>query len=439
MFGTVSISDVFSSLGSFVNSLDSITTGISKWSATSDDEREQLDRERVKREHLTNKSITDLRNGITGLLGVFSPLTNAVQSATNSLTNMARTQFQQSVLAETQDLQAVGQIQAATKQKLTFNESMVLFADTKQELARAAAILPFKTEDYVQTFKMSIDSIAQGITESKKDIEKTELVKEVREKGVEVSKMLTLQAKTTNTSPMMAAKVFGQFMGGRLNLQADIFEANDVFKQTVIREAVKLGAKKRGHTVDLSGLSVDKRYQAFINGLRASISDEMLKALEDSFDGAIEGLKAIVGDNTTGILGFNRRFKTVGIDPLSGKEINTFFGAVSAVTRPILMAITNVLASLLKVFDPLETGAQHILETLSKWSYDVGVFGRVFGTQLDYALEEGKSKIQAVQYAISVAIRNAFGIEIKPIDVSPELLIDMLQNWVLNVAKHLAT
>ncbi len=438
MLGSVSISDVFSSLGSFVNSLDQITTGISKWGATAADQ-EVLDRERIQREHLTSKTITDLRNGLTGLIGLFSPLTSAIQSAQSALISLAKSQLSQSILAETQDLQAIGSIQAASKQRLNFEESLQLFTDTKQDLAQAAAVLPFKTEDYVQTFKMSVDSISQGVIESKKGIEKPELIKEVREKGVEVSKLLTLQAKTTNTSSTMAAKVFGQFLGGRLNLQTDLFEANAVFQQTVIDEAVKLGGKKRGNTVDLSGMSIDQRYQAFVNGLRASISNEMLRALENSLDGAIEGLKAIVGDNTTGVLGFNRRFKTVGIDPLSSKEINTFFGAISAVTRPILGAITNVLSSLLKVFDPLEKGAEYLLKTLSKWSYNVGVFGSVLKSQLDFALAEGLSKVQALQRAISLALSNAFGINIKPIDISPELLIEMFQDWVVTVAKQLAT
>lgn len=385
-----------------------------------------------------NDGFYRLRQGVSDVLSVFQPFTNAIKSAGEMLVSLAKTQFNESLQAETEDIQAIGQIQSATKDKLSFQESFALFKQTKQELASAAAILPFSTRDYVLTFKQSIDSIAQGISGSRTDITKEELTQEIRTKGVEVSKLLTLQAKTTNTSSVMAAKVFGQFLGGQLNLQSDFFQANSVFKNKVVDESVKLGAKKRGESVDLKGLSESDRYLAFTNALKASISPEMLSELENSLSGALEGLKSLAQDNTTGILGFNRVIKTGRRDAQTGKEIDTFYGAISSLVRPLINSLSSVLSTTLKLFDPLQAVSVFMLDKLQNWATSIRNFGSVFSAMVDDSLAKGMTKIQALQEGISVALRNAFGIDIKPIDVTPESIIPMFQKWVSGVIQSLA-
>jgi hypothetical protein len=436
--GTISDGSILS-LGSLFSSVDRLIQNITDINAgpLTDTDRENRTRAINERQGQFMSAVNMTTQGFRGLISAFGPLTSALSMFQNKLIGVLKTQFQQSIEAETADITSVGSIQAASKNILTFDESYTVFQDTKQELAKVAATLPGKTADYVQTFKLSVDSIAQGITETNKDISKADLVKEIKDKGIEVSKLLTLQAKTTGTSAAMSSKVFGQFLSGQLNLQADIFEANPVFKQKAIDEAVKLGAKKSKVSVDLSGLTIDKRYKAFVNALRESISAEMLSSLENSFDGVLEGLKSVLADNTSGILGFNRRFDAIGFDAITGKEINTLFGALSSVTRPVLKGVTSFLNSLIRVFDPLETLGKTVLKVVQNWSNNVNTFGSIFASQLDYNLSAGRDKLTSFQESFSLALKNAFGIEIKPVDINVEKIIGLVSDGIQTMMRSL--
>lgn len=398
---------------------------------------EQMENDGRLKSRLYVDALFFVSTGLKGLSNVLNPAITAISSFSQSLINFSKSQFIQSATSETEDIQSIGSIQAAAKNKLSFEESYAVFLDAKDQLAKIAAVLPFETADYVQTFKLAVDSVTQGIIEKNPNVSKEELTTAIKEQGVEASKLLTLQAKTTNTSPKMSAKVMGQFLGGHLNLQSDLFQANPVFKDKIIEESVKLGGKKTATSVNIKGLTTSQRYQAFVSALRKSISQEMLNALEGSFNGAVEGLKALLMDNTVGILGFSRRFESVGKDALSGKEITTFFQAISSILRPVIKGITNVLDTVVTLFDPLRYASENLLAILQDWAISIDIFGSVFNSQLEFLLGQGKNKMAAAQEAFSIAFKNSFGIELAAETITFDSVWGMVENWLLQIIHKL--
>lgn len=257
-----------------------------------------------------------IRGGVfeANLLG--GALNQAFDLASRAVSGLT-TGIQSAAAAQTDVIKSVGSLAETLGKPYEIAEK--LNADITSGLAKYAAALPGETDTYIRLFRTVSDDVAETNKEMNNGVVNVEQYKDqvtqLTAKFAALGDGLNFAQLSNSISGLLGGQSIASLK------QLEFFQNNPKFLKSL--EGL-LGSK------EMKALSSGERLEMTLKALDMSLTDDTIKRLGGTFDGAIQGMKTTLFDPNTGIFGLLRDLD----ENMSGQQ--SAFDAINQATQALI-------------------------------------------------------------------------------------------------------